>query len=119
MRKLILGAAALLALGCGAALAATKAKAPTPAQAIAAAVADPSRPADDTKRDGERKPADMLAFAEVKPGGKVVDFIPGKGYFTRLFSKAVGPTGKVYAAAPPERDGTPAAVKAVAAEAGY
>jgi predicted methyltransferase len=28
---------------------------------------------------------------------KVVDLLPGAGYFTRIFAKAVGPTGQVYA----------------------
>ncbi len=65
-----------------------------------AAVADPARPAADTARDADRKPAQMLAFAQVKPGQTVVDYIPGKGYFTRLFSAAVGPKGTVYAATP-------------------
>jgi predicted methyltransferase len=67
---------------------------------IAAAVASPSRPADDKARDAERKPAEMLAFAQVKRGETIVDFMPGKGYFTRLFSTAVGPKGQVYATWP-------------------
>jgi predicted methyltransferase len=68
-----------------------------------AAVADPSRPEADTKRDAARKPAEMLEFAGVKPGQTVVDLIPGGGYFTRLFSKAVGPKGTVYAVSGPPR----------------
>ena len=36
-------------------------------------------------------------FAGIKPGDTVVDLIPGGGYFTRIFSKVVGPTGHVYA----------------------
>jgi predicted methyltransferase len=65
-----------------------------------AAIADPGRPAEDTARDADRKPADMLAFAKVKPGETVIDYIPSKGYFTRLFSAAVGPKGTVYAVTP-------------------
>ncbi|WBO21459.1 class I SAM-dependent methyltransferase [Sphingomonas abietis] len=65
-----------------------------------AAVSDPGRPAADKARDADRKPADMLAFAKVRPGQTVVDYIPSKGYFTRLFSAAVGPKGKVYAVTP-------------------
>ncbi len=67
---------------------------------IVAAVADPARPADDRARDVARKPAEVVAFAGVKPGDTVVDLIPGGGYFTRVFSKAVGPTGHVYALVP-------------------
>lgn len=68
----------------------------------AAAVADTTRPQADRDRDADRKPAEMLAFAGVKPGMTVVDMIPGGGYFTRLFSNAVGPEGKVYAFIPDE-----------------
>jgi predicted methyltransferase len=71
---------------------------------IKAAVADSARPAADVKRDAERKPAQMLLFAGVKPGMKVVDLLPGGGYFTRLFAKAVGPKGFVYAYFPAEMD---------------
>ena len=77
---------------------------------VAAAVADPTRPATDTARDADRRPAEMLTFAEVKPGETVVDLIPGKGYFTRLFAAAVGPTGTVYQFQPAEfAKGTPPA----------
>ncbi|HEU0161408.1 MAG TPA: hypothetical protein VFQ69_03300 [Rhizomicrobium sp.] len=65
--------------------------------AIRAAVADTARPAADTERDANRKPAEMLAFAGVRPGMVVVDLLPGGGYFTRIFSRAVGEKGQVYA----------------------
>lgn len=64
---------------------------------IAAAVSDSGRPAADTARDADRKPADVLKFSGVKPGDKVGELIPGGGYYTRLLAKVVGPTGKVYA----------------------
>jgi predicted methyltransferase len=69
---------------------------------ITAALADPARPATDTARDTTRHPGEILALAEVKPGAKVVDFIIGGGYFTRILSAAVGPTGTVYAYQPAE-----------------
>jgi predicted methyltransferase len=65
--------------------------------AIAAAVADPSRPTTDTERDANRKPAETLAFAGIRPGDRVADFIANSGYFTRLFANLVGPRGHVYA----------------------
>lgn len=68
--------------------------------AISAAVADPSRPAVDTVRDANRKPAIMLAFSGVKSGDKVADYAAGVGYFTRLFASIVGPDGHVYASVP-------------------
>lgn len=85
------------------ALAASPGAAQRPAaQAIAAAVANPARPAEDRARDAERKPAEMLAFAGVRPGMTVIDLMPGTGYFTRLFADAVGPDGKVVAFVPDE-----------------
>ena len=69
---------------------------------IVSALTDPSRPAADMVRDADRRPADVLAFAGVRPGAKVADLIPGGGYFTRILSKAVGPRGHVYAYVPDE-----------------
>ena len=77
---------------------------------IVAAVASALRPAEDRARDADRKPAEMLALAGIAPGQRVADFIPGGGYFTRIFAGAVGDSGKVYALAPPpgaERPGAP------------
>jgi predicted methyltransferase len=91
-----------LLAACAALMLTTSVQAATPA-AIAAAVADKGRPAEDVQRDPERKPAEMLAFAGVKPGMSVVDFWPGRGYFTRIFAKAVGPKGVVYAVYPPPK----------------
>jgi predicted methyltransferase len=68
---------------------------------IAAAAADPAR-ADQAKLDGQRHGPEILAFAGVKTGAKVIDLIPGGGYWTRLFAKAVGPTGHVYGVWPAE-----------------
>ncbi len=69
---------------------------------IAKALADPSRPADDTARDAARHPGEILALAGVKSGDTVVDYIMGGGYFTRILSGAVGPKGTVYAFQPAE-----------------
>jgi predicted methyltransferase len=84
---------------------------------IVAAVADPARPAADTARDADRKPAEMIAFGEVHTGEKVGELIPGGGYMTRILSKAVGPTGKVYvfASQPVQREGQPPPAAPVAA----
>jgi predicted methyltransferase len=75
---------------------------------ILAAVADKSRPEADTQRDADRKPAETLAFAGIKPGEQVAELIPGAGYFTRLLSDVVGPKGKVYALANPKSPTAPA-----------
>lgn len=60
----------------------------------------------DKGRDGQRgadprrHPAELVALARLKPGDRVLDLIPGNGYWTRIFSKMVGPRGKVYAVWP-------------------
>jgi predicted methyltransferase len=71
------------------------------ADSLASAVlSDTTRPPEDKARDAERKPAEMLSFANVQAGQTVVDFFPGKGYFTRVLSTAVGSKGAVYAVHP-------------------
>jgi predicted methyltransferase len=62
---------------------------------VKAAIADPRRPADQVAQDALRKPEQTLAYAGIKPGQQIADFLPGGGYFTRLFSDVVGPTGHV------------------------
>lgn len=64
--------------------------------AVAAALANPAR-ADQAGDDIRREAAEVLAFSGVGPGDRVIDFIPGSGYWTRLFATAVGPTGKIFA----------------------
>ena len=91
-RATFLWAGAVLMMSAAAALAA-----PAVTAKMKAAVADSSRPAADTSRDENRKPAEMLAFAGIAPGKVVVDMLPGAGYFTRIFAKAVEPDGRVYA----------------------
>jgi predicted methyltransferase len=67
----------------------------TPAY-VAAAVADTSRPDADRATDANRKPAETIAFAGVRPGMIVGEFYPGGGYFTRMLSDVVGPRGHIY-----------------------
>ena len=63
---------------------------------IARAVADPARPAGYRAADPFRKPAETLAFSGVRPGMTVGEFYPSGGYFTRMLSDIVGPTGHIY-----------------------
>jgi predicted methyltransferase len=93
---------------------------------ITAAVADSNRPAADAQRDVNRKPAETLVFAGVHQSEQIGELVPGGGYFTRIFSKAVGPTGHVYALVPPRPANAPAdqpdrsaAIKALAADPNY
>jgi predicted methyltransferase len=113
-----------LALALPIALAA--AAADTVAPYLQEAVADKRRPETDTARDADRKPAESMAFAGVKPGMTVIELIPGGGYYTRLLSQAVGPKGRLYAIVPAPRPDQPAGapdrsvpIKAIATEAGY
>lgn len=78
------------------------AQAQAPSAAITAAVADSTRPAKDAQQDSSRHPAELIAFAKVKPGDVVVDVWPGGGYWSRMFSTVVGPKSKVYAYVPAE-----------------
>lgn len=106
MRSAFAGAAAALVLLAGPALAQHEHHGmTTPATAspnVTAALADPKRPAEDKARDAARKPAELLALANVKLGDKVGDWVMGGGYVTRVLASAVGPNGKVYAYQPAE-----------------
>lgn len=62
---------------------------------ITGAVNSAERPENETVRDAKRKPAEVLAFTGVKPGMHVADLLGGGGYYTDLFSRAVGDSGKV------------------------
>ena len=68
---------------------------------FAAMLSDPLRTDSMRKLDETRVPAAVLAFAGVKPGQTVLDFMPGGGYYSLLLARAVGPTGMVFAANPP------------------
>lgn len=68
---------------------------------IKAAAADPAR-ADQAPLDAQRHGPEVLAFAGVRSGDKVADLIPGGGYWTKLFAKAVAPGGHVYGVWPAE-----------------
>ena len=69
---------------------------------IIAALSDVRRPTADLARDADRHAADTLAFAEIAPGSRVGEILPGGGYFTRLLAVAVGETGRVYSVVRPE-----------------
>jgi len=90
--------------------------------ALDQALADPGRK-DQSSADARRKPGELIALAGVKPGDKVVDLIPGSGYWTRIFSKTVGQDGKVYAIWPQayssEASGDVAKLRALSADPAY
>jgi predicted methyltransferase len=71
----------------------------------AAFVAAPGRTAEDSAKDVNRKPAEVLAFSKIMPGQSVFEMEAGAGYFTELLSRTVGPSGKVIMQAPKEFQG--------------
>ena len=97
----------LIAALFGSTLICAPASAQSVSPAIAAAVADTARPDTDKERDAARKPAETVAFAGVKSGMIVGELGPGRGYYTRILAKAVGPTGKVYAIITPAQAARP------------
>ncbi|MCJ0825276.1 methyltransferase [Luteimonas sp. 50] len=88
-----------LALAFGLALAPAAAQTPAIPDYVAKAVADPAR-GEDAKADERRHIGEIMAFAGVKPGDKVLELVPGSGYWSRVFAKIVGPQGRVYGAVP-------------------
>jgi len=100
--KWMLSVAIAASLAAGTAVSAPPSHAAIPGY-VAKAVADPAR-GDDTKNDARRKVAELVAFSGAKPGDSVLELIPGSGYFTKVFSKVVGPKGHVYAVWPKPYD---------------
>ena len=100
--KWMLSVAIAAGLTAGAAFSATPARPGIPGY-VAKAVADPAR-GDDVNNDARRKVAELVAFSGAKPGDNVLELIPGSGYFTKVFSKVVGPKGHVYALWPKPYD---------------
>ena len=66
-------------------------------QQIQAVLAHQDRPSEDSKRDQARQPAKILAFSDVTKNDHVLDLFAGGGWYTELFAKSVGDSGKVYA----------------------
>lgn len=125
MRALMAAACLALSACAGGAVGGIWAAAPEAVTAtspqVVAAVADPRRPEADRARDEFRHPAEMLAFAQVRPGQVIADVGPGGGYYTRMFAVAVGPNGRAYGIIrPPAPDATQrAAIYAVAESGAY
>ncbi len=116
MRKTLIGAsfALVLAACAGGAVPGLMMATVAPSESIEAALTDPRRPATDVERDALRHPREVLAFAGVQPGWRVADIGPGAGYYTRLFSVAVGDQGRVFAI---DRPSTPERARPILAVA--
>jgi predicted methyltransferase len=99
MRTWLAGAGFALFIGAcaGGAVPGIMMVAAAPAATVEASLADVRRPEGDRERDALRHPADVMAFIGIQPGWRIADIGPGGGYYTRLFSVAVGAEGRVFA----------------------
>jgi predicted methyltransferase len=68
----------------------------------AALMAASDRSDADRQADKRRDPVPFLAFANLRPGMKVLDMGAGAGYSTELVARVIGPTGVVYGQNPPD-----------------
>ncbi len=96
VKSICVAAAAMIALAlaaCGSERAATSPA--DPQDAIAAAIAHEDRPAADVADDRLRKPQEVLAFAGVEPGMKVFEMEAGRGYYSEILSRILGPEGSL------------------------
>jgi predicted methyltransferase len=75
-------------------------------------LSDPARPAADKNDDAARKPAEVLAFAQVRPGDTLLEMEAGRGWYSDILASAVGPTGKLIVQYPPQFNYGDAAFKA-------
>lgn len=68
---------------------------------VTQAIENPVRAAD-TKDDARRQMAAVMTFTGVAPGDKVLELVPGQGYWTKVFSLVTGEEGHVYTVWPEE-----------------
>ncbi|MEL6363095.1 MAG: methyltransferase [Pseudomonadota bacterium] len=67
---------------------------------ICEALNHPERTPGDLKNDARRKPVETLSFAGLQPGMVVLELEAGRGYYSEILSRAVGPEGEVIAVNP-------------------
>jgi len=75
------------------------AAAPMPAY-VAATLRWVERPPLEMALDRLLRPGEVMVLAGVRPGMRVVSLMPDSGYYMRIMSGIVGPSGKVYAVIP-------------------
>jgi len=95
--------ASLVIAACAAGGAQQPSKAPPLSVAdYASILADPGRPAADKNDDAARKPAEVLAFAQIRSGDTVLEMEAGRGWYSDILSTALGASGKLIVQYPPE-----------------
>jgi predicted methyltransferase len=77
-----------------------------------AVLADAGRPAADRSDDAARKPAEVLAFSQIRPGDTVLEMEAGRGWYSEILSTALGSSGQLIIQYPPEFNYGDAAFKA-------
>ncbi len=65
---------------------------------VEAALAAESRPEADRVRDRNRRPLETLKFFGLKDNMRVVELIPGGGWYTRVLAPVLADNGKLYVA---------------------
>jgi predicted methyltransferase len=86
---------ALLVVGAGPAQAADAAD--PFGDAVRAAMASPLRSDDERARDANRKPVETLAFFGIRGDMRVLELVPGGGWYTKLLAPALAGDGELYA----------------------
>lgn len=74
------------------------AQAATLDEKLDAAIADESRPAADRERDANRKPKETLKFFGLQDDIRVIELVPGGGWYTRILAPVLKEKGKLYVA---------------------
>jgi len=65
---------------------------------VEAALAAEARPQTDRDRDGNRRPLETLNFFGLKDDMRVLELIPGGGWYTRVLGPVLAENGKLYVA---------------------
>lgn len=65
---------------------------------VNAALADEARPAGDVERDRNRRPLETLKFFGLEDDMRVLELIPGGGWYTRVLAPVLAENGEYYAA---------------------
>jgi predicted methyltransferase len=101
---IVVGMIAASIAACSTAPSATSSNGPAPLSAAeyAAALADPGRPDADKADDAARKPAEVLAFSQIRKGDTVLEMEAGRGWYSDILSTALGASGKLIVQYPPE-----------------
>jgi len=65
---------------------------------VEAALAAPSRPQADVERDANRRPLETLKFFGLQDDMRVLELVPGGGWYTRVLAPVLAQNGKLYVA---------------------